>query len=144
MTINSCRKGKQGERDFANLVNTIFGWTKEEGVRRTPCSGALSSFKGDLIQTKGALEKYHFEIKNEKSVRLPAYHRQAEEDCSYDKTPVVGYKMGGQWYCSLKADAFLQLLKKLDNYAGISAPLYHVDPAVNEIIKEVIQDDKKI
>ena len=127
--VNSQLKGKTGERDFANLVNTIFGWDKESGVRRTPCSGALSSFKGDLIQTKGMLSKYHFEIKNEKSVRMPAYLKQAEDDAAFDKQPVVGFKCKGKWYCAIEAGAFFQILKTLSEQ--IEA-------------KEVINDGKQI
>jgi Holliday junction resolvase len=114
--VNSCQKGKRGERDFANLVNTIFGWDKESGVRRTPCSGALSSFKGDLIQTKGALNSYHFEIKNEKTIRMPAYLKQAEDDAGFDKQPVIGFRHNGKWYCTVEAGAFFQLIKKLDEF----------------------------
>lgn len=143
--VNSINKGKTGEREFANLVNTIFGWDKESGVRRTPCSGALSSFKGDLIQLKGALEKFHFEVKNEKSVRMPSYHRQAEADCSFDKTPIVGYKMGGKWYCSLEAGALLQLIKELDEYRTIRASQkYHVEPDIDAIVNSLMGISKGI
>jgi Holliday junction resolvase len=111
--VNSCQKGKRGEREFANLVNTIFGWDKEEGVRRTPCSGAMSSFKGDLIQLKGALSQYHFEVKNEKSVRMPSYIRQAEADADFKKTPIVAFKHEGRWFCAIEAGHLLELIKEV-------------------------------
>jgi len=139
--VNSIDKGKRGEREFRDLVNQTFGWTNEEGVKRTPNSGGLA-IKGDLIQLKGSLNKYHWEVKNEKNVRMPAYHRQAEDDCSFDKTPVVAYKMGGKWFCSLDAGAFLQLLKNLDDLMKDASTNYHTDPAVNAVIKEVLRDEK--
>ena len=140
--VNSIEKGKRGEREFRDLVNKIFNYTKEQGVQRTPNSGGLS-IKGDLIQLKGALSKYHFEVKNEKSVRMPAYIRQAEDDCSFDKTPVVAYKCMGKWYCSLEAGSFLQLIKKLDDLIVDAGKIYHIDPQVDSLIKEVAKDDSK-
>ena len=142
--INSQTKGKNAEREFAELVNTVFGFTKEEGVRRTPCSGALSNFKGDLIQMKGALAKYHWEVKAHKNVHVWEFIRQAEGDASFDKQPIVAMKQHGtgKWYCLIEAGALLQLLKTLDDLMKEVNTKYHTDPAVNEVIKEVLRDEK--
>lgn len=112
--INSQQKGKRGEREFAKLVNRCMGYTEAEGVRRTPCSGAMASFKGDLIQTSGALSKFHFEVKNEAKARLWAYIRQAEEDASALKIPLVAIKRPGtdKFYIVLDAEHFFNMLKK--------------------------------
>ena len=118
--IDSRQKGKRGELEFRDIVNKVFGYTKEEGVRRTPNSGGLS-IKGDLIQLRGALQKYHFEIKNEAKPRLWAYIKQAEGDCSYDKTPIVGIKLpqSNKFYCVIEASALLSLIKKVDETSAI-------------------------
>jgi len=115
--INSQRKGKLGERAFAHLVNKCMGYTEAEGVRRTPCSGALSSFKGDLIQTSGVLSKFHFEVKNEAKARLWAYIRQAEEDASALKIPLVAIKrpQTDKFYVVMDAEYFFNLLKSYEN-----------------------------
>ena len=117
MPINSCQKGKLGERMFAKLVNKVMGYTVNEGVRRTPCSGAFASFKGDLIQTKGALSKYVWEVKNEAKPRLWAYVKQGEEEVSYDQTSVIAMKQPGsdKFYCIIEATALLSLIKKIDD-----------------------------
>ena len=113
--VNSRDKGKRGELEFRDIVNKVFGYTKEEGVRRTPNSGGLC-IKGDLIQLKGALQKYHWEVKNEAKPRLWAYIRQAESDCTFDKQAVVAIKCPGtnKFYCVIEATALLSLIKKTE------------------------------
>jgi Holliday junction resolvase len=115
MPINSQVKGKNAEREFAALCNRIFGFTNEEGVRRTPCSGALSNFKGDLIQTRGALARYHWEVKAHKTVKVWDFMRQAETDATFDKQPIVAMKQHGtgRWYCVIDAAALLELIKEV-------------------------------
>ena len=45
MTINSKKKGDRFERDVAKQLNKKFN----TNVRRTPMSGAMDNFKGDII-----------------------------------------------------------------------------------------------
>jgi hypothetical protein len=110
--VNSRGKGKRGELEFAKLVNKVFGFTKEEGVRRTPLSGGMG-FKGDLIQLKGELEKYHWEVKNQKNVYLWTWMEQAERDCPLDKIPVLAIKKpnDGKFYILMNAEEVLGMIK---------------------------------
>ena len=114
--VNVRDKGKRGEREFRDLVNAIFELTGDDRISRTPCSGALSWMKGDLVQLSGILAGFHWEVKNEKSVRIWAYIEQAENDARQGKIPVVAFKRGGSkdFYVCLNAKYFLNLLKETE------------------------------
>lgn len=86
--VNVNRKGKQGEREVAHILNKIFG----SNLRRTPQSGGLS-IKGDIIDTKPGtrIHEYHIEVKNQNTISIKQWFRQAMSDCGR-KIPVVIFK----------------------------------------------------
>ena len=111
MSINVNRKGKKAERDVAKLINKTLG----TNCRRTPSSGALS-FKGDIIDINvdSVAHNYHFEIKNQKAIRVREWWKQSTSDCSIHKTPVLIFKMQGRFYVMKRLEDFLGNLKTID------------------------------
>ncbi len=109
MPINSQQKGKRGEREVAKMINKALGCN----VRRTPGSGGLG-FKGDIIDINpdSPVFKFHFEIKNQKNITIPAWIKQAEGDCSSSKTPILVYKHKGEWRMDCRFSDWLEEVDK--------------------------------
>lgn len=86
-------KGASYERVIAKKFKEKFGIE----LKRTPMSGGFSKgsskaddFRGDItVVDKGVDFKLHLECKDHKAWSLPAWIRQAEEDCPKDRIPVV-------------------------------------------------------
>lgn len=90
---NAKRKGSNFERDIAKKFQKQYGVE----LKRTPQSGGFSKksdkaddYRGDItiVDTKQML-KLHIECKNAKTWSLPAWIKQANEDCPDDRTPIV-------------------------------------------------------
>ena len=111
--MNSQKKGKRGEREFAKILNKIFG----SNVRRTPQSGGLS-FKGDIIDIDpdSILSTIHFEIKRQESLNIwKAYTQAVLDSRGTNKIPVVAHRKNNTgWRITLDAMDFLNLLKELE------------------------------
>lgn len=86
-------KGASYERVIAKKFKEKFGIE----LKRTPMSGGFSKgssnaddFRGDItVVDKGIEFKLHIECKSHKTWSLPSWLRQAEEDCSKNRIPVV-------------------------------------------------------
>lgn len=124
----SKKKGANYEREIAKVFKGKFN----VDLTRTPQSGGFAKkstkaddFRGDIVcldDTK--VLKLHIECKNQKSVSIRKWLKQAIGDCPKDKIPVVIYhlgqiikdgsikeeKMGN--YITLKLDDFLDLVKE--------------------------------
>lgn len=78
-----------------DLINLIFGLTGSKKVRRMPLSGGAPGLKGDLINLPKPLDKFVPELKNQKTISIPAWWRQAcEEAEEMAKEPWLIIKMG--------------------------------------------------
>lgn len=102
--MNANAKGKRGEREVATIIRKDL----EVDCRRTPNSGGLS-FKGDIIDIDidSHLHNYHFEIKNTKSLILPQWIKQVENDCPVDKTSILIYKHKGKWRADMRLNDWI-------------------------------------
>lgn len=80
------RKGAVGEREVANLFRAA-------GIpcERTPNSGGLH-IVGDITGVDG----FHLECKRQERLSIPAWCRQAEDDCPEGSVPVVIYRSSNQ------------------------------------------------
>ena len=104
MTINSKKKGDRFERDVAKQLNKKFN----TNVRRTPMSGGMDNFKGDIIDINpdSILFDYHWECKNQEKLNIWKALEQARNDKPMGKTPVVVFtKNFEKQYNALNAKA---------------------------------------
>lgn len=97
-------KGARGEREIVDILKQ-YGFTG----RRTPLSGGMV-WKGDLEHN---LLSLHIEIKRQERLHLPAWHRQAEDDCPAGKVPCVVYRRNKEpWRISMPFDWFVALAQR--------------------------------
>jgi len=109
MTLNSNQKGKRFERDVAKKLNKVF----KTNVRRTPMSGGMDNFKGDIIDINpdSILFDYHGECKNQEKLNIWKALEQARSDRPMGKTPVVVFtKNFEKDYACLEFEDFMNLL----------------------------------
>ena len=115
---NAKRKGGQFERTIAKKFQSRYGVE----LKRTPQSGGFAKksdkaddYRGDItiVDTKQML-LLHIECNNQKSWSLPAWIRQAEEDCPEDRTPIVVFHQHNtsKDYVCVSLEDFLSLVEK--------------------------------
>ena len=113
---NAKAKGGSYERTIAKKFQARYGVE----LKRTPQSGGFAKksdladdYRGDItiVNPKKVLA-LHIECKNQKTWSLPAWLKQAEEDCPKDRTPIVVFhKYATQKdYVCLSLDDFLSLV----------------------------------
>jgi hypothetical protein len=107
MPINSRRKGKQGELEFAEVL-------RENGF---PSARRGCQFKGgpdspdiDCVE----LPHVHFEVKRTEKGNPYDWLQQAREDCPDSaRIPVVAHRRNGHdWIAILDMRTFLELLRE--------------------------------
>lgn len=109
-------KGNRTERAVAEIINGILN----AKLRRTPMSGAMSDFPGDLftLHDQGRqASKWLWEVKNRKNgiqTVLKWYKKAAEETPLGKKPVVVATANNENFYVFLTLKDFLQLLRDLD------------------------------
>lgn len=116
------RRGRRSRNKGANYERTIAKKLKEFfGVdfARTPQSGGFakqkekaSNFRGDIVSIDRDYDiSMHLELKNQTSWSLPAWIKQAEEDCPEGKRPcVVMHKANTSVdYITMRLEDFLAL-----------------------------------
>ena len=90
---NAKRKGGNYERKIAKLFQERYGVE----LKRTPQSGGFAKksnladdYRGDItiVDTKNYL-KLHIKCKDHKTFSLPAWIKQAKDDCPKDRIPVI-------------------------------------------------------
>lgn len=115
----SKRKGSCYERDTAKRFKKAYG----VDLVRTPQSGGFvknveksDDFRGDIVPANDNIKlKLHIECKNTKSWSLPAWLKQAENDCPKGKIPTVvfhQYGTGNDYVCLSLADFFTLVEKE--------------------------------
>ena len=112
------RKGGQYERDIAKRFQERYGVE----LKRTPQSGGFAKksekaddYRGDItiVDTKLML-KLHLELKNQKTLSLPKWLKQAKEDCPEDRTPIVIFHQhnSSEDYVCFRLEDFFKLVEK--------------------------------
>lgn len=111
-------KGNQFERDVAKKFKDYY----EEELVRTPQSGGFAKrsaragdFRGDIVPVDENIDlAVHIECKNAKTWSLPAWFKQASEDCPEGKAPVVVFHQHGTSndFIALKLEDFFKLVPK--------------------------------
>ncbi|HVE35393.1 MAG TPA: hypothetical protein VNC18_17640 [Gemmatimonadaceae bacterium] len=93
-------KGARGEREVVDMLRT-FGIACDRTVHN---SGLY--LRGDVTGVDG----YHLEVKRHETLRVPAWIRQAEDECG-DLVPVVAFRQSrGEWYAAMPLRDLARLL----------------------------------
>lgn len=119
------KRGKRSRNKGANYERTIAKKLKEFfGIEfaRTPQSGGFakksekaSNFRGDIVSIDKDYDiSMHMELKNHNAWSLPAWIKQAEEDCPEEKIPcVIMHKPNTSIdYITMRLEDFLSLCDK--------------------------------
>lgn len=103
--INSLRKGKAGERSFRDKLREHgFPAERSQQYKGTPASSDLNC----------PSLPFAFEVKHVERLDLYAAIRTAEHDAG-NLTPVVAHRRNrSQWYVTLSADDFLNIVRRSD------------------------------
>lgn len=104
----SRNKGAVAEREVAKIIADRLGID----TRRTPLSGGME-WKGDIrdVSESALLNQYHFEIKRQERLLIPAWTRQAEDDAPSGTTPLVVFRQSREpWRAIIPFDALLDLI----------------------------------
>lgn len=110
MSINSCQKGKRGEREAAKAVTEALGITARRGQQ-------FSGLEGEDIVTD--LDGVHFEVKRVERLNLYAAMEQATLDAGVDDVPVVLHRKNGkQWVAIVPLTKLKQLSESIHNVAS--------------------------
>lgn len=114
----SRNKGSKFERDIAKKFESNYGVE----MVRTPQSGGFAKnktsaigFRGDIVPANTDVDgTLHIECKNTKTWSLPAWLKQAEEDCPDGKiASVIFHKHGTSMdYITLSLDDFFKIVPK--------------------------------
>ena len=103
-------KGARGERKLAEAIRA-HGYEASRNAR----NGISSE---DISHTVPGV---HIECKHQEQWQIPAWLRQAEEDCTPEKIPVVAFKKNGHpWRVVLPLDYWLTLVKGATSEQGIT------------------------
>jgi len=114
MGKTSRRKGFTYERKVAHILEAVWG----EQFRRTPLSGGWAKEKitGDIVPIDRQDDNFPFsvECKNQKALSVPAWLKQAKDDCPEGKMPLLIFHLprdNDEYVCLTLAD-FTNLVKE--------------------------------
>jgi Holliday junction resolvase len=102
-------KGKNFERKIAKAINEAFG---TNSARRTPCSGALDSFPGDVCLLPEPIHDFTIECKNQERMNLWKWIAQAERESVGKTMALVFSRNRSDTYVCMRFDEWLRLLKE--------------------------------
>lgn len=103
MPINACNKGKVGEREWRDVVQS-HGYDCRRGRQ---FSGSPES--PDVVSAD--LDFVHFEVKRVEHLSIYTAVGQAKKDCG-GKLPVVAYRQNNkEWLCVMPAEVFFNLIR---------------------------------
>lgn len=114
MTVNSKRKGKEGELEVAELLRAA-GFSARRGVQY---QGGTDS--PDIVHNLPALNlsggRPHLEVKRTQAFRLYDALSQAQEDAPDDDVPVVVHRPNGkEWVAVMTLADFLDLCNLIES-----------------------------
>lgn len=102
--MNSCRKGKIGEREWRDVLRSE-GYLKAR--RGQQFSGSPDS--PDVVCEE--LAGLHFEVKRVEKLNVRAAMEQAAEDCGC-KVPVIAHRTNrGEWLVTMRAPDWFRILR---------------------------------
>jgi Holliday junction resolvase len=103
-------KGAVGEREVVNIFKK-FGFN----LWRVPNSGGLKRDGNEKGDIKG-LDGWHLEVKRQETLSLPAWLRQAEEDCPDGDEPLLVFRRSHEpWRVVLSLEKFIELIGGKDD-----------------------------
>jgi Holliday junction resolvase len=107
MTGKSAKaKGKNFEREIAKIINQQF----DSECRRTPCSGALPDWPGDITKLPKEMEDFCIECKKQETLKIWEWVAQAEREAG-SKTPVVVFSRNrSKSYAVMEFNDWLNLI----------------------------------
>lgn len=103
--MNSCNKGKVGEREWRDQLRAA-GWT--DARRGQQFSGGADS--PDVICPR--LDFMHFEVKRVEALNLRDATAQAEGDAGGKPWAVAHRRNNAPWLVTVKAEFFFELLRQ--------------------------------
>lgn len=109
--INSKRKGKVGELEFANLCKQ-YGYD----TRRTAqYNGKELESKADVV----GLPHIHCEVKRVEKLNIDNAYEQATRDCKTKEIPVVFHRKNNKkWLTTMGIDDWFKLYKAFEKGVG--------------------------
>lgn len=100
MPINSCAKGKRGERAWRDFLRAV-GISARRGRQY---SGSPDS--PDVVSDDGM----HWEVKWVENLNVWKAIEQSVKDCGAGKVPAVAFKKNGtDWLVAMRAEDFLKI-----------------------------------
>lgn len=110
MSVNSKRKGKDGELEFVSLC-------KEHGFDNVRRSQQYAGIHGDADVV--GLSGIHIEVKRVERLNEEKALQQAEEDCKKGDIPIVAHRRNREeWKVTMRADKWFELYKAWLNVNG--------------------------
>lgn len=104
--MNSCQKGKRGEREWRDVLRAA-GYEARRGQQFA--GGADSP---DVVCEE--LSWIHFEVKHVEALSVHKAMDQAIRDAAGCKVPMVAHKKNREpWLVTMRAETFVELMKKL-------------------------------
>jgi Holliday junction resolvase len=100
-------KGKNFERLIAKKIGEAFNCSR---TRRTPCSGALPDFKGDIACLPDEIKDFCFEVKCQETTKIWEWLKQAESESGGRTAVLVFTRNRSKEYAVLEFGDFLNLL----------------------------------
>ena len=103
MSKSQRTKGAAAERELAGIFRDALGLDVQRNL------GAARAGGDDIT-----LGRYRIEAKNCAKLSLPAWLRQAAEQCTQPgDVPVVAFRQrGGQWYVVVEVEHFVTLIRE--------------------------------
>jgi len=100
MAINSCEKGKRGEREWAEFC-------RKHGFEDARRGQQYNGLEGeDVVGLPGV----HCEVKRVEKLNIQDAMNQSIRDAERGQTPIVAHRKNrGEWMVTLPADEFLKL-----------------------------------
>ena len=105
MTINSRRKGAQGEREWAGFLRTSFGLSAHRG-----CQFSGSPDSPDVI---GGIPGTHCEVKRVERLNIDNAMAQSVGDCGENIPYVAHRKNRGEWLITVRAADLLSFAERV-------------------------------
>lgn len=100
--VNSCQKGKSGEREFANLLKSM----GVEARRGQQFSGSPDS--PDVVSSLPV----HWEIKRSQTLSIMKWYKQACDEKKEGTEPVIAFRQNGEkWLCVIDAEVLIELYR---------------------------------
>lgn len=108
--VNSKKKGSRGELEFVNFLKD-HGYS--DAYRSQQFCG-VGEDASDVI-CKSLPVDHHIEVKRVQNLNIEKALQQAERDrADFSKIAVVAHRKNGEsWKITLRAEAYLQLLKRI-------------------------------